>query len=94
MSPVFFSLFFGCNGSSDTSEFEVPGTDIVLLGLESGSFEMGSPEDEIGRGTDEDLHEVHLTTEVWMAQTEFRGAGGIVQYLAGVYESKFPPPES
>ena len=70
MNTAFLYLFMGCTGTADENEFEIPGTDIVLLRLEPGSFDMGSPEDEIGRGTDEDLHEVRLTTEFWLARTE------------------------
>ncbi len=36
----------------------------------AGSFVMGSPADEPGRGTDEVRHQVKLTRSYWMAETE------------------------
>ena len=41
-----------------------------LCKVPKGSFMMGSPAAESGRGTDEALHMVTLTTDYWMAETE------------------------
>ena len=38
-----------CGASDDGSERSVPGTTIVLLAMDGGTFDMGSPEDEVGR---------------------------------------------
>ncbi len=41
-----------------------------LCKVPKGSFMMGSPATESGRGTDETQHMVTLTTDVWMADSE------------------------
>jgi formylglycine-generating enzyme required for sulfatase activity len=41
-----------------------------LLGVDTGAFEMGSPETEEGRLPWEQLHSVRLTQAFWMAETE------------------------
>ena len=41
-----------------------------LVKVPKGSFTMGSPPAESGRGTDEVQHVVTLTTDLWMAETE------------------------
>lgn len=47
-----------------------PGTGMVLIALEPGSFEMGSPATEIGRGDDETRHRVTLTRRIYMGRDE------------------------
>ncbi len=44
------------------------GVSIELVWLSPGTFKMGSPEDEIGRGTDEKLHTVTLTKGYWLGK--------------------------
>jgi sulfatase modifying factor 1 len=41
-----------------------------LVLVRKGSFTMGSPTSELGRGGDEVPHPVTLTTDFWMAETE------------------------
>ncbi len=41
-----------------------------MIWIKPGTFMMGSPEDEIGRWDDEDLHEVTLTQGYWMGKFE------------------------
>ena len=41
-----------------------------LVLISKGSFQMGSPAAESGRGTDEVQHAVTLTTDFWMAESE------------------------
>jgi formylglycine-generating enzyme required for sulfatase activity len=41
-----------------------------LLGVDAGTFEMGSPSNESGRDSDEQRHSVRLTQAFWMAETE------------------------
>jgi formylglycine-generating enzyme required for sulfatase activity len=43
-----------------------------MVEIPAGSFWMGSPEDEEGRGDDEDLHRVTLTHRYCLATTEVR----------------------
>jgi len=38
--------------------------------LPAGTFIMGSPASELGRGASEVQHQIHLTQAVWMAETE------------------------
>lgn len=41
-----------------------------MIRIEAGSFTMGSPEDEVGRNDDEDLHQVTLTHDFEIMSTE------------------------
>jgi len=43
---------------------------IVLRLVPAGSFTMGSPPDELGRGSSEDQHDVILTQDVWIGVFE------------------------
>ncbi len=43
---------------------------MIFVRIEPGTFMMGSPEDEWGRGSDEPLHEVTLTQGYYMQTTE------------------------
>jgi formylglycine-generating enzyme required for sulfatase activity len=54
-------------GAADMTEVEVR-PNLVLV--RKGSFQMGSPPAESGRGSDEGQHTVTLTTDIWMAETE------------------------
>jgi sulfatase modifying factor 1 len=42
----------------------------VMIEVPAGSFEMGSPPDEVGRDVDETLHTVHITRPFLLAETE------------------------
>ncbi|MBO5784839.1 MAG: SUMF1/EgtB/PvdO family nonheme iron enzyme, partial [Bacteroidaceae bacterium] len=46
------------------------GTDIqlILVKIDAGSFMMGSPEGELGKGYNETLHQVVLTKDYWIGQ--------------------------
>jgi len=62
-----------CDGIEDEGFVELydsPSTCDILIRLPLGSFEMGSPEDEPGRGADEVLHEVELTRTLWVLPSE------------------------
>ena len=41
-----------------------------MIWVEAGSFEMGSPDDEVGRSNDEKLHQVVLTKGYWLGKSE------------------------
>ncbi|HSM51259.1 MAG TPA: formylglycine-generating enzyme family protein [Thermoanaerobaculia bacterium] len=43
---------------------------LTLVLVPAGTFQMGSPESERGRGADETLHEVTLTEPYWLGTTE------------------------
>lgn len=43
---------------------------LVMVRIPSGTFQMGSPETERGRDSDETLHEVTLTTDYYLGKTE------------------------
>ena len=78
----FSGLFWeGCSGVNDTCEVTVtkaqkvgvqwgPETRPKLVKVAKGSFTMGSPTTESGRGGDETQHSVTLTTDFWMAESE------------------------
>ena len=70
--PLFASLFFGigCGPKNTSDDYTIPGTDIEMVAIESGSFTMGSPESEIGRGVDEDEHTVTLSRSFHIGRTE------------------------
>jgi formylglycine-generating enzyme required for sulfatase activity len=46
------------------------GVELKLCGIPAGTFTMGSPEGETGRGKDETPHEVTLTNSFWLGRTE------------------------
>lgn len=52
------------------SYLEDPGPTAGFVSISSGSFEMGSPAGELGRGSDETQHTVTLTTSFEMSSTE------------------------
>lgn len=64
-----------CAGQMETNTIGM-----TLLGIEAGTYLMGSPEDEVGRGgachwsflvpADETQHEVTLTRDFWIGETE------------------------
>ena len=47
-----------------------PQTGMVLVAIEPGRFEMGSPETEAGRGADERRHAVTLSKRIFMGRFE------------------------
>jgi formylglycine-generating enzyme required for sulfatase activity len=49
---------------------ECKSTKLVLRRIPAGTFTMGSPTDELGRGTDETQHEVALTTDFYIGVFE------------------------
>lgn len=59
----------------------------AMVPIRAGTFIMGSPESEVGRDGDETQHEVTLTQDYWIAETEVTQA----QYAAvmGTNPSKF-----
>jgi formylglycine-generating enzyme required for sulfatase activity len=46
------------------------GVELKLCGIPAGTFTMGSPEGETGRGTNETPHSVTLSRPYWLGQTE------------------------
>ena len=74
MTPWVVWALLACSSSETGSEIRVPNTDIVLIALETGTYEMGSPDDEVGRGTDEDRHAVTLSRDFWLGRTEITQA--------------------
>ena len=80
-TPFSGSFWEGCSGVNDTCEVTVTTAQQVgvhwepevrpkLVRVPKGSFTMGSPVAESGRGTDEVQHSVTLTTDFWMAESE------------------------
>jgi len=80
-TPFSGSFWDGCSGVNDTCEVTVTKTQKVavqwgpevrpkLVKVPKGSFTMGSPTGESGRGADETQHMVTLTTDFWMAESE------------------------
>lgn len=52
------------------ADFELAGERVRLRRIRKGSFVMGSPESEGGRGPDELQHEVIFTRDLWLAESE------------------------
>ncbi|MBQ7589727.1 MAG: formylglycine-generating enzyme family protein [Verrucomicrobia bacterium] len=68
-------LFFCSKGESENKNFTIPLSDTVdldMIWIEPGTFIMGSPEDELGRGVyySETQHQVTLTQGYWMGKFE------------------------
>ena len=66
-------LFFCAKGGSENKDFTIPladDVDLDMIWIEPGTFIMGSPEDELGRASDEIQHEVTLTKGYWMGKYE------------------------
>ena len=55
-------------GGFNTDEYKT--TKLVLRRIEAGTFKMGSPQDELGRSENEDLHAVTLSKPYWMGVFE------------------------
>lgn len=61
------------------------GVTLEIVKIPAGSFEMGSPDGEPGRGPDEDQHRVTLAEEFWLGRTPVtRG-----QFARFVQETKY-----
>jgi len=56
--------------SEDGKPFTIPNLDLVMLWCPSGTFQMGSPLDEVGRRDDETPHTVTLTKGFWLGKYE------------------------
>ncbi len=80
-TPYSGSFWEGCDGVNDTCEVTVAKAQKVsvhwgpevrpnLVKVPKGSFTMGSPAAESGRGSNEVQHAVTLTTDFWMAESE------------------------
>jgi formylglycine-generating enzyme required for sulfatase activity len=75
-----FRLALVATASSETSGLPVPGSnasiilpndkDLDMIWVEPGTFTMGSPENELGRESDEIQHEVTLTKGYWLGKFE------------------------
>ena len=67
-------LFFCAKGEEGPSEnITIPLSDTVnldMIWIEPGTFIMGSPEDELGRGDNETQHAVTLTRGYWLGKYE------------------------
>ena len=65
--------------NSDDITLTLPdGVKMTLVKVEAGTFTMGSPSDEEGRGRDERQHRVTLTRDFYIARTEVTQAQGRV----------------
>jgi formylglycine-generating enzyme required for sulfatase activity len=60
-------------GNTSGEDFTVL-ADLQMIWVEPGTFTMGSPESEPGRGSDETQHEVTLTKGYWLAKHELTQA--------------------
>ena len=59
----------GSIASLQADSFTMPETNgIVMIRIEPGTFTMGSPEGEVGRGPDETRHEVTISRPFYMAE--------------------------
>ena len=66
-------LFFCAKGDAGNKNYTIPladGVDLDMIWIKPGTFIMGSPEDELGRGNDEPQHEVTLTRGYWIGKYE------------------------
>jgi formylglycine-generating enzyme required for sulfatase activity len=79
-----FSNFY-----QDTPQINLPGgVALQLVRIPAGTFDMGSPEDELSRFSDEEQHEVTLSRDYYMGVTEVTQA----QWLAAM--GSFPQAQS
>jgi sulfatase modifying factor 1 len=60
---------------------------LTFVFIPPGSFDMGSPEDEVRRGLDEPLHRVEISRGFWLARTEC--TQGLWRTVMGTEPSKF-----
>jgi formylglycine-generating enzyme required for sulfatase activity len=49
-------------------DWTIPGLGLKMVSIAPGTFMMGSPETEAGRGTRESLHEVTLSKNYWLGE--------------------------
>ncbi len=57
--------------SGENYTIELPGkVKLDMVWIKPGSFKMGSPEDELGRDSDETQHEVKISKEFWLGKYE------------------------
>ena len=64
-------LFFCAKGDAGNKDYTIPladGVDLDMIWIKPGTFIMGSPEDEQGRGYDETQHEVTLSGGYWLGK--------------------------
>jgi len=57
-------------GSLDKSSYLKNSIDMKFVYIDSGTFMMGSPETEVGRETDEELHQVNISHAFYIQTTE------------------------
>ncbi|MBO4545317.1 MAG: formylglycine-generating enzyme family protein, partial [Verrucomicrobia bacterium] len=65
--------FFCAKGESGGENITIPLSDTVnldMIWINPGTFMMGSPEDELGRSSDETQHQVTLTKGYWLGKYE------------------------
>lgn len=60
-SILFVSVFLANCSSNKTEKIEKNGVVIEMVSIPAGTFTMGSPESEVGRGKDETQHQVTLS---------------------------------
>ncbi len=66
-------LFFCSKDESESKDVTIPlseDVDLDMIWIRSGTFTMGSPEDELGRYDDETQHKVTLTQGYWLGKYE------------------------
>jgi formylglycine-generating enzyme required for sulfatase activity len=57
--------------SGENYTIDLPGKKTLdMVWIEAGTFKMGSPEEELGRNSDEVQHEVKISKGFWMGKTE------------------------
>lgn len=60
----------GKDATGEWASLKLDGAPVRLRLLPAGTFQMGSPPNEPGRGPSETLHQVTLSHSFWMAETE------------------------
>ena len=60
----------GSGGPREGQAFTVPGLSLEMVWCQPGTFQMGSPADEEGRGSNEAQHAVTLTKGFWLGKRE------------------------
>jgi formylglycine-generating enzyme required for sulfatase activity len=79
------------HGGPAPGENYVGGSGLKMIWVEPGTFTMGSPGSEPGRGSDEIQHEVTLTQGYWLGENEVTQA--LYEEVMGVNPSHFKGPE-
>ena len=74
--PVTFNVVAE-SATSGNANFTIPlsyNVNLDMVWCPAGTFMMGSPDNELGRGTDETLHQVTLSNDFWIGKYEITQA--------------------